>query len=1020
MALAEAEGVGDPPPPPSDPPPAPTDELPIIDTQQNDFLDEVNHEPRVSGGAFPAGDVVDLWNGNLHVSRPASPAYALPGRLSLGFSYSYNSKRAHKDLVRFTTGDKQMITGRGWLGLGWTGHFGRIFKQPVYRENESDGSWEYGERSYFESSSGQVFKFQPNVNKAHPGLHIEYIPDSECVEWGPPPWCGKIPDSPDCDEDVCLDRQPKPGSYEVTYPDGTKLTLDHYVAGDRLDDNGWIANSDLMGWYTTLIKDVFGNQIHIVYSTDPDAVPGSIAKVWAGTDENAPLAQLTMTLYTDADVTAGTCPAAAKGHLKQVNATGFDGAEVAYRFHYSAITLADEYRGDTTVALLSGVDYPEVSGASAGSVTYDYGTTPADGHSFELLKALLTRIALPTGAIIEYAYGDNLLGTRWVSGGEDRHVKGVVRRTVFPDGGSSGADSHYSWRWEREYTSGSCGGIDRDSPFVTNRTVVETPDGRETLIKFNGHPCGDNDGAWGAFGTVWKTEIHDGAGTAGDLLRTVVTEYDTIQDADTEEIAKAMRQLTTTTFEDDTGQCFGGAGGGTARKMITEYRHRDSLDHWKMSIVKGDYLPDRNGDGTADHILTYTNYEESGPRVAKHILGAWDYSFVESGSGSAESRYEQRAQFDDNGNVTDLWAKNEWETASTQLAENPADDVVNAVGDWSADTDNLHTGYTYYADGNANTSTIDGADPSPDDGSTPSYTTTLTWQKGVTKKVEQSGLGYPVSEVVLDDSGLVKEALDPNGPKTVFSYDALGRVTRIDPEDPPGASEQATRLYYPDLSDPDAALLSKVITSSGQESDFQPGTEDQLYAEQTTDGLGRVIEARRAMPDGTKSVQVVRYDQLGRVIFSSVWMSESDYASATKTSWEAPDRDGDGVAEYRVSGVPLTPGDAEGRPWGVITFYGTPTGTDPYNPLAIDPDGLGRVRRTIAADGTTVDLDYCGPHTQKSVQVRQDVTSNQTQPAVTRYYRDGLGRVVLVDTPDSTAAGGQAADAIYEYGLRAI
>ncbi|MDQ7008426.1 MAG: RHS repeat-associated core domain-containing protein [Acidobacteriota bacterium] len=496
-------------------------------------------------------------------------------------------------------------------------------------------------------------------------------------------------------------------------------------------------------------------------------------------------------------------------------------------------------------------------------------------------------------------------------------------------------------------------------------------------------------------------------------MRTVELTFDTEQDPNSQEVGKALRQMTTTTFEDDTGQCFGAAGGGTARQMISEFRQRDSLDRWRMSVIKGDYLQG------SDYLLTYTNYEETGPRVGQHILGAWDYRFVESGAGGPESRYEERAAFDDSGNLTETWVQNEWATASTQLGADPSSDVVTPAGDMSQDSDVLHLTYTHYDSGNVNTSTVDGADPPPSGNTSPSsFTTTFTWQRGVVKKIEQSGMAAPVSEYLLDDSGLVKDALDSNGRKTTFSYDVLGRVTRVDPEDAPSAPEQASRLYYPDFTDPNGELIFKAITSGGEEGEFLPGSSDQLYSEQTSDGLGRTIERRRALPDSTQAVQVARYDQLGRVIFSSVWMSESDYAAAAKTSWEAPDRDGDGNPEYRVTGVPLTPGDPESRPWGVIAFYGTPSGSDPYNPLAIEPDGLGRVRRTIAADGTTVDLDYCGPHSQKTVQVRGDVGSDQTQPAVTRYYRDGLGRLVLVDTPDSSEPGGQAADAIYAYDLR--
>ncbi|MDQ7008427.1 MAG: hypothetical protein Q9Q40_14490 [Acidobacteriota bacterium] len=511
-ALAEAGPGGDPPPPP---PPPPTDELPVIETRNSDFLEEIALEPRASGPAFALGDAIDLWNGNLHLSLPASPAYSLDGRLSLGMSLGYNSKKARKD--RFVAGTQlfHTVMGRSWVGLGWTGHLGRIFKMPVYR-----GDGEYGERSYFETPTGGLYKFKPNLNKAHPGLNIQYFPDQTCTNWGPPPWCDKVPDSPDCAEDVCLDWNVKPGYYQVTYPDGTVVKLDHYVPATKVDPGGWIENYDLAGWYATSIADVFGNTIQIHYSDDAAAIPGAIDRVWAG-DTNAPDAELTMTLWTQADVDAGACPVAARGHLREVHAVGFEGQEVVYKFSYGQKTLVDQQRGELRtageqkvidVAVLKQVDVGPSGGSPLLSTHYRYGVVPSVGFSSASFKALLGRITSPTGAVAEYEYGTSVLGTREVSGGlEDREAIGVVRRVEFPDGlGDSGApadEPHYTWSWERQFKASACSLSGKESNAITNSFLSSFPDGRETEAKFYGHPCGNNDPDWGSLGTVWKMTV---------------------------------------------------------------------------------------------------------------------------------------------------------------------------------------------------------------------------------------------------------------------------------------------------------------------------------------------------------------------------------------------------------------------------------------------------------------------------------------------------------------------------------
>ena len=60
---------------------------------------------------------------------------------------------------------------------------------------------------------------------------------------------------------------------------------------------------------------------------------------------------------------------------------------------------------------------------------------------------------------------------------------------------------------------------------------------------------------------------------------------------------------------------------------------------------------------------------------------------------------------------------------------------------------------------------------------------------------------------------------------------------------------------------------------------------------------------------------------MGRVVFQSEWMTESEYASVTKHTWYGDDYDGDSTPDYSVT-VPLKLDGS--KPWGTTTFYGTP------------------------------------------------------------------------------------------------
>lgn len=206
-------------------------------------------------------------------------------------------------------------------------------------------------------------------------------------------------------------------------------------------------------------------------------------------------------------------------------------------------------------------------------------------------------------------------------------VAGIARRIVYPNGLPSGADpattSHYTWIWEREFGHASPCSCDPEDPCdAVNDFRLVKPDGRETVFGFNGDVCGQDDSSEGSFGTVETSVVYDGVGQMeAAKLRTTDITWDTEEDGVTGEVARPLSKGITTTYHDDTGNCFGASGSGEPRTMTTEYRHRDEFERWTLSFTEGDYLRRRR--------LSYTAYETEGDRVDDHILGAYSYQFVE-------------------------------------------------------------------------------------------------------------------------------------------------------------------------------------------------------------------------------------------------------------------------------------------------------------------------------------------------------------------------------------------------------
>ncbi len=990
--------------------------LPVTDTVEFDELDALNIEPGLSDQSVGPGELVNVFNGNFQVAHVSSPVVPLE-QLSIGLIRSYNSHAVRKFRIEDGLGNSsEYIAGQSWVGLGWQTHLGRVVTRATY---DSSSTPPYSTKlRYFEDPSGRMYRLDPgpgltpdNIRSLYfsDEFEVDQCPGYDCV-YAEDPCCtgGQEPDEPipnscttagcacpsDCPPPAEVGEDPiEPEHYLLTTPDGTTYRLERIV-GEEFSPEGWITNHDRAGFYTTSIEDVHGNIVKVDYwrATNPK-FPEAIKRVWSEQDAAF---EITTQVCTASDDPV-QCPI--EGVLKSIHASGFKGnravaQSVDYEFHYSTASVQDSSGAAFDVPLLTKVELPPVGGVSPGEWLYDYDTDLSLEAGSAQYGPLLTRVTYPTDTVVEIRYGEWTSGNR-ESGGttEARRIVGADKVTVFPDGivGAPATLSHYSWEWSREFSLPACG--DPQSSTV-NSLVTTMPDGRKIEQTIYGHPCADFSVDWGPLAKAKTTVIYEGDGVT--KLRSTETRWNSMAGASTGEHIEAVRESVETTFEDDDGGCFGGTP--SEQKFIrADFRQRNDSHQSRMSYTTGNYFP------TGFRRLEYTSFDSDDNVVVtcsgdddRNVVGMYDFRYVEetaSGwpSGNNKRLEESDIVFDCDGRRTAAFQKNEWTTPGTVLGADPSLDTTPANAIVDADdvevttAPDLTTGYL--------------ASETRSNGSQ-SYTTTYTWEHGTMKTVVSSALAFDSMQNVIDRSGLVSSTMDPSEQSTRFDYDELGRLTEVDPPDSTAHSE---RYVYWGLRE------VRRITSAGTELDFVAGDDDQVFSSELLDGFGRVVERRRAMPDGSRAVQIERYDQFGRTVFVSEWINESTYAGLPKAEWDSGDVDGDGLVDYRVTGIPLD--SIQSNPWGTTVFYGEPDPGAPGNPLRITPDGVGRVRELRTADGSTTKWNYCGAHVEQSNFVRADITKTVEQSVSTRLYYDGFGRLVLVDAPEGSA------DASYSYDL---
>jgi YD repeat-containing protein len=301
---------------------------------------------------------------------------------------------------------------------------------------------------------------------------------------------------------------------------------------------------------------------------------------------------------------------------------------------------------------------------------------------------------------------------------------------------------------------------------------------------------------------------------------------------------------------------------------------------------------------------------------------------------------------------------------------------------------------TFTDDGDGNPGTIVAAGSS---GLTGSFTDTLSFQDGLVKTVERSGLTTAWKSLDLDldpDTRVVTASRDPHGLATTLQYDSFGRTTSVTP---PGEGVTTACYQNPSGGFPALTIFRKGSTI-GAACTFDDGAPPgggwtQTHEGVQYDGFGRVIrEVRRiptlfASPSNTYFARrETRYDAAGHRVYLSEWTpcpKDVSYSSSDVRNCTKP--------------MPLSGGNP-----------GTGTTWESFDPL-------GRPRLVTRADGKTTNLLYTDAsilHSNSYLRVTVNGVGG-TNP-ITYFRFDPLGRTSSVQEPN---VGGSADTTTYAYNV---
>jgi len=252
-----------------------------------------------------------------------------------------------------------------------------------------------------------------------------------------------------------------------------------------------------------------------------------------------------------------------------------------------------------------------------------------------------------------------------------------------------------------------------------------------------------------------------------------------------------------------------------------------------------------NGTFTREAITTSYEYDSYGNITKTHFDG---YNFIEGDEKDqiAEYRYDLANWIVSLPSHSYTKDSNEEKASETWYTYDTAGNLLTTT-DWNDKGDNPVITYTYNSNGNKTSV----KDPRGN-------TTTFTYDSTYTYPYRATNaLGHTATTVYDTGLGKVVSSTDANNNETKYTYDALGRTTKV--TGPLDTASKYGTISYEYQNCGDANL--RIVTYKTEEH----GTDKYIKSEVCLDGLERVRKSWRDGADGKTIIKEIVYDAAGRV-----------------------------------------------------------------------------------------------------------------------------------------------------------
>lgn len=978
----------------------------------------------MADGGF--GENIDLLTGTVNMSFPIGPSYQVGPSLSYQFVLHYTTSSWSYDAEEDST--MKPLPGRinvtGCFGAGIRGHLGRVYRdyhdsdgtgtsERVWRLETPDGSQHYfgTESSFLQNGSSPYLTVDRTYFRMTP-LHD----DADGTADG---WVAEL-------------------------PDGTRWILDHEVGNP---ENPRDPRPD-KGWYVTRIEGAERHDCPVGEPNPPahclcegqqqphyDCARPHFVKVSYAAEGNAPTAacpsmiedsvgrELGFQMETGHSVVSGiTLPAGTfnfeyshnqllkdpRCYLYYID--GCDGnalyrsnqsilKRILYPASPSRFNVYLEWAGENQDYNLDGT----IDGADASG-------TLAQWNFGQIVGRTIPNLAGSTNpASVRYTY-------KYITFAKDRSTRAEASQKVV----RTGLGEEYRWRYQRPDDDQDQGqvGAGQQSVFqaieATNPSLVRVWDPFNNVTEYSfmtqwlqlGEGNYEAADCWPYTDTsepVWKqtdecpsywdsgllthTRVYRGCtASIANLVRETVTEHDVDRDQDGTPLLFRYRpahfswpgwsaytvgrnvreKKQTTTYHD------GALQSGGPPSVSVEYQDWDGYGHYERTVEKNE--------NNEIHRMRFMDYQAP---AGQWFLGRYSKVVLEDATGTPIERTDYCwGETEANATKPTDIVRRKVPTSNDVTCTAAAGDVFEAL-EYVVELENPEQplGVLKLRD-------ISGGDLDS------SFKTKYTYAPGSYLKTRgPDGQSWLSLDRDWDsERGLVEASRDSAGVRTDYDYDALGRLTRIQPPQtaPDGeVAEAPTDITYA------ADGRSVTVTQDA-------GLIGTVQGEYFYDPLYRLERTKRLNADWTSSEQESSYDALNRLISQTVWTIEGQEPEATSIleygAFSSPsclDINGDGVFEPGAFGPPNT-----------------------Y------PDPLGRITRTVKG-GVETTTAYDG---LKSTVTSSGIAapSGVNTVSKTLFVNDAFGRLVEVHPLCATSQWNcdasqplpAAAQALYSYDVQ--